>query len=131
MQRICNFENIFIGVDIEKNSRFEKYANDRSAVEKLGIFTEKELDYCFKFRKPCQHICARFCAKEAVYKALSQSGMQKLPQLSEIEIYNNEMGVPFVRFLNESFRHIECKLSLSHCSDISVAYVMVFNTKVD
>ena len=35
------------------------------------IYTENELDYCFSNAQPARHLAARFCAKEAVVKALS------------------------------------------------------------
>ncbi len=119
------FDNISIGVDIESIARFEKYAINRKLAEKMGVFTTGELDYCFKTKLPAKHLAARFCAKEAVYKAICGANAPP-PDFEEIEIYHNETGVPQVKFLNPIFRNLLCKISLSHCKDKAVANVIIY-----
>ncbi len=127
LSSINNFLNISIGVDIENVSRFDKYANNRKLAEKLGVFTQKELNYCFGHKLPATHLAARFCAKEAVYKALSQANVEKIPAFSEIEIIHNQRNVPCVNFLAEGFDNRQCRLSLSHCKDTAVAFVIIMH----
>ena len=55
-----------IGVDIEDIERFK----GKSEEFLHRVFTDLELEYCLKFSKPESHLAARFCAKEAVVKAL-------------------------------------------------------------
>ena len=121
-----NIEDIAVGTDIENVSRFEKYVKNRELASKLGVFTENELDYCFSKGVPAMHIAARFCAKEAVYKALSQMNCKNIPKFCEIEVAHNKKGVPFINFLNGCPKGIECKISLSHCKDKAIAFVTVF-----
>jgi len=123
MQHTCDiFENLSIGTDIENVSRFEKYAVNRKLTEKMGVYTDLELDYCFSAKLPAKHLAARFCAKEAVYKAVCGANLTMTPPaFTEIEIYNDEQGVPKVRFLNDSFANIKCKISLAHCKDKAIA----------
>jgi holo-[acyl-carrier protein] synthase len=42
------------------------------------IFTEQERDYCAGQPRPEEHLAARFCAKEAVIKALGIDGWDPL-----------------------------------------------------
>ena len=125
MQPILTPNNFSIGVDIETIERFEKYASSKPLTEKLGIFTPKEIDYCFKSKMPAKHLAARFCAKEAIHKAFCSLDTEFTPKFNETEIVNNYRGVPEVSFLDERFKSFECKLSLSHCSDKAIAYVFL------
>ena len=125
MQHICNFSDFAVGTDIETISRFEKYANSRELALKLGVFSSAELDYCFSSAKCAQHLAARFCAKEAIYKAFSVLGVENIPNFKEIEILNLPSGAPFVNFLNKDFEKFTCRLSLSHSKDNAVAFVVI------
>ena len=125
MQHTCNFQNFAVGTDIETINRFDRYANSIELSKKLGIFTDKELEYCFSHRLPAKHLAVRFCAKEAVYKAFCSLNIETLPKFNEIEVLNNEKGVPYVSFTNETFSQFTCKISLSHCIDKAIAYVFL------
>lgn len=109
-----------IGIDIEEISRFEgkTLENNRKFLER--IFCKEELEYCFSKHKPAEHLCARFCAKEAVIKALGD----KTISLNQIKIINDESGMPFV-FLPEMYQEKTCKISLSHCKDYACANVLI------
>ena len=117
------FENFGIGTDIEKISRFEgkSLENDKNFFNK--IFTENEIKYAFSKNKPSQHLAVRYCAKEAVVKALSSLSDITL-SYSEIEILNKANGNPYVNLLkyNDKF---SIKLSLSHCEDTAMAFVVI------
>lgn len=117
---MMNFEDISIGTDIEKIERFEKYGKDSSLVKR--IFTQAEIDYCFSFQKPAEHLAVRFCAKEAVYKALSSLEINDI-NYSEIEVLNDQKGSPYVHLKKE--KNVEFRLSLSHGNGSSIASVIV------
>ena len=121
-----NITDIAVGVDIENVSRFDKYVDNKALAVKLGVFTDNEIEYCFKKGVPSMHLAARFCAKEAVYKALSQANCENIPKFCEIEVVNNSKGVPCINFLNGAPENIECKISLSHCKDKAIAFVTAF-----
>ena len=63
-----------VGVDIEDISRFK----DKSEEFIKRIFTDLEQEYCYKFSKPESHFAVRFCAKEAVIKALTAYTFMKM-----------------------------------------------------
>ena len=59
------------GIDIEDISRFEGKTLETDLKFLSRIFTQNELNYCFSFGNPAPHLAARYCAKEATVKALS------------------------------------------------------------
>ncbi len=116
-------EDFSVGVDIESVERFEKYSNDKNCPFIKRIFSEKEIDYCFKSKNTSSHLAARFCAKEAVYKALSALGKNIF--YSEIEILNCENGIPKINILRPGFENYIFKISLSHGNGNAIASVIV------
>ena len=88
-----------IGCDIEENKRFVNKSLEKDKDFLKSIFTPNELSYCFLKAHPAQHLCVRFCAKEAVIKALSASGIDNV-DFTHIEVLNNENGVPYITIKN-------------------------------
>lgn len=112
--------NFGIGVDIESIDRFRNI--DNSFLNK--IFTKNEIDYCFSKENAAPYLAVRYAGKEAVVKALSSIGKLKL-NYKEIEILNDEKGVPMVRNDNIGFHNLQVYLSLSHCKDKAIAFATV------
>jgi holo-[acyl-carrier protein] synthase len=113
-----------IGVDIESIGRFKKAGTtgDSSLLKK--IFTTAELDYCFSCRAPAQHLAARFAGKEAVMKALA--GLNRAgPSYKDIEIINDEKGVPGAKIRKSGFDNLQIKISLSHGKQEAIALAIV------
>ena len=129
MNNFYDFNNFAIGTDIESIARFEKYAVDKSLAKKLKVFTDKELDYCFRAHQPAPHLAARFCAKEAVYKAFCALNNVDIPSFNEIEILNDKKGVPHVNITVDTFKNFNCKITLSHNKDNAVAFVVLLKNK--
>ena len=115
-------ENISIGTDIEVISRFANKTLENSKDFLERIFTSKELEYCYKSKNFAQHLCARFCAKEAVVKALSEFAIKDV-YYSDIEILNKENGAPYVEI--KKYPDIKTKVSLSHTCDYAMASVLI------
>ena len=115
---------ISCGIDIERISRFEKYGEkDRERL--LKFFSPSELDYCFCKKTYANSLCARFCAKEAVIKALCSHGLPK-PFLNQIEVVM-EGEVPKIKLSkNYPAQNINISLSLSHCEDYACANAVVY-----
>ena len=111
-----------VGIDCVDIARFDKDALSNKKFLKR-IFTKDEIQYCNTKGKPSQHFAVRFAGKEAIVKALSQYNI-KIP-LNQIEIVNNREGIPFVRILNEKYKDLEIKISLSHSSEIAIAVAIV------
>lgn len=107
-----------IGVDIEDISRFK----DKSAEFLERVFTNVELEYCMKYSKPESHLAARFCAKEAVIKALTALDIKSV-SFNEIEVFHNENMCPQIRILKKLEKNICFQLSLSHDRTKAIAFV--------
>lgn len=120
----CEYDNIAIGVDVEEIARFEKYNDDKDAPLLKRIFTDSELEYCYKTRFSAKRLAARYCAKEAVYKAMCSFGI-KVFNLKEIEVYHDSVGCPRVRLLNKYDEQFKVKVSLSHSQQTAIAQVVV------
>ncbi len=118
-------KNISIGTDIENIKRFEKYSSNKEDAFILKIYTKSEIEYCFSRNNPAKHLAARFCAKEAVYKALCGLGFVGI-NFKEIEIYHDKNNVPQIKLLNKKFDNICCKVSLSHNKDNAMASVLLY-----
>lgn len=110
------------GVDIEDISRFKGKTLENDARFLNRVYTQNELEYCFSKKLPEKHLAARFCAKEAVIKALSNILNKKL-SYSQIEILNTPNGAPYVNLLDEK-KDIKISLSLSHDRDKAIAFVI-------
>ena len=76
-----------IGCDIEEISRFKDKTLEKDSNFLYRIYTQNELDYCFKNKNSAHHLAVRFCAKEAVVKALSGI-YNKTISYNKIEILN-------------------------------------------
>lgn len=106
----------------------------KESIESLGdkflnkVFTEKEILYCeSKKAQKYQHYAARFAAKEAIFKAISESLKDKFALAwTDYEILNDEDGKPNVNISGIDLSNIEnIDLSISHCKQYAVATVVV------
>lgn len=110
-----------VGVDIEDINRFELDRKD-GLISK--IFTKNEVRYCFGKAYPAQHLAARFAAKEAVMKAFASIGM-KMPAYGDIEVVNEDDGVPKVLIKKKYDVSPQIKLSLSHSKGSAIAFSLI------
>ena len=107
-----------IGVDIEDIERFK----GKSDTFLNRIFTPLELEYCNKFNHPESHLAARFCAKEAVVKALTALEILNI-SYNEIEVFHNENQCPKIRVLKKLEKEVSFQVSLSHDHTKAIAFV--------
>ena len=110
----------------------------KDSIEKLGnpfldrVFTKKEIDYCeSKNKQKYQHYAARFAAKEAAFKALSENIKDKFSvSWKDFEVVNDEQGRPKLNVYNVNLDNIEdIDISISHCKNYAVANVTVLIKK--
>ena len=120
-------KNIGIGADIESIGRFRRlnYAENDNFLNK--VFTKNELEYCFSKKNAAPHLAARFSGKEAVFKALCSIGKFDVDH-REVEIINDEKGVPIVKLNNGNLNNLIAKISLSHCADKAIAFAVIIKT---
>src|SRR5919204_4684665 len=62
-----------VGIDLLDIRRFERALERRPRLAER-VFTDAEREYAAGRARPAMHLAARFCAKEAVAKALGLSG---------------------------------------------------------
>ena len=128
---------ITTGIDIIEVDRIEK------AIEELGekflnrIYTKNEIVYCNNTKKmKYQHYAARFAAKEAVFKAISEYIGGRTDDLwKDIEVINRKSGKPAINVerLCENLRKNADKeikiqdidISISHIEKYAIANVVV------
>lgn len=119
--------NITCGTDIIEVDRVQE------AIENLGenflnkIFTKNEIEYCnSKKNMKYQHFAARFAAKEAIYKAMSDFLENKYEiTWTDVEILNNEKGKPIVHFINKQYPITQIDVSMSHLKEYAIATCIV------
>ncbi len=119
---------ICCGTDIIEIERIKQSIED----EKTGqafverVYTKKEIEYCEnKKTQKYQHYAARFAAKEAAFKAISEQIDNKYEiSWKDIEISNNLQGRPKLNLIGIKLNNIEnIDLSISHCKEYAVANV--------
>lgn len=95
------------------------------------VFTERERRYCeSKGAAAAESYAGRFAAKEAFLKAL-KTGWRGRITWHDIEICNDDQGVPDFRFSGEAARLLEkagadrVHLSISHTSEHATAQVIL------
>ncbi len=114
-----------IGTDIVEIARIKKAME----IPRFGqrVFSPRELEYFSSCHNPHQSAAANFCGKEAFGKALG-TGVSGF-SLVEVEIVRDTLGKPVIE-LSGSAKDIATKLgievsiTLSHCKDYAVAFVI-------
>ena len=117
---------IKFGVDIIEIDRI------KDSIENLGdkfinnIYTEEEIKYCEgKENQKYQHYAARFAAKEAAFKAISQF-LENKYELSwkDYEVITDKDGKPTLNLKLIQLKDvISIDLSISHCKQYAIASV--------
>ncbi len=109
------------GVDITEVRRL------RQAVEKWGkdflnrIFTKQELENAKTRGSLYLHLAGRFAAKEAIFKALGDKGLN----WKDVQILNDKDGRPYCTVLNGKGKGMDVHLSISHVKTYAVANAVV------
>ena len=80
-----------IGIDLLEIERLERALERRPRLA-LRLFTDAEREYAAGRARPGQHLAARFCAKEAVAKALGMEAWS----FREVEVLGRD-GPPVVQ----------------------------------
>ena len=106
----------------------------RESIEKMGerfvkrVFTKNEIEYCeSKKAQKYQHYAARFAAKEATFKAISEELDNKNSICwKDFEVINDENGKPRLNIICSDLGNIISKdISISHCKEYAVANVTI------
>lgn len=117
------------GIDIIEIERIKQAIDKTKSKFRDRVYTKLEIEYCeTKKNQKYQHYAARFAAKEAVFKAISQDLNNKYDiKWKDIQIVNDENGRPYVQILNKDIKEIgEIEISISHCKKYAVANVIIY-----
>ena len=119
---------IGIGVDIESIQRFRDKPFAENEKFYGRIFTPLEIEYCLSKNDPYPNFTARFCAKEAIKKAIPQD---LFIGWKDAEVRNDKTGKPSVHFQTShkknhpTFKDYVVHISLSHDKTQAIAFVVV------
>lgn len=117
-----------IGTDIIRIQRIRASIGKFKEKFKSKVYTFDEWNYCWNKKNPYPSLATRFAAKEAVLKALG-TGKGNISWL-DIEVKLDTKGRPRVNLSGTAAetarsQYISCfNLSLSHCSEYAVAFVI-------
>ncbi len=119
-----------IGIDIIEIERIKESVDNFGDAFLKKIYTKTELDYSLSRKNKYQHLAARFAAKEAIYKALSND-TDTVYSWQDVEIYNEVNGLPKVKFSGELKDYLsdgkEIKISMSHSENYVTCVAVLSN----
>lgn len=106
----------------------------KDSIENMGekfierVYTANEIAYCeSKKAQKYQHYAARFAAKEAAFKAISEDLNDKYAVCwKDFEVINDKTGRPTLNIIGMDLKNIaSIDLSISHCKEYAVANVTI------
>jgi holo-[acyl-carrier protein] synthase len=119
-----------IGIDLVSVGRLKRILDRWDRRFTARVYTQREMDYCYKKAFPAIHFSARFAAKESFLKALG-IGIGMGVHLKDIEVVNSPKGQPelVVHREAEAMLAQQCirrlQLSLTHTSEYASAIVIL------
>ena len=110
-----------VGLDLLEIDRMERALARRPALAQR-LFTDAERAYAGARARPAQHLAARFCAKEAVAKALTLDFFDP----REIEVVPGANGAPQVALTGRAAQRadelaVTVRISLTHSRGMAAA----------
>ena len=108
-----------VGVDSEIVARWRERLPSLRRSPRL--FTQREREYCDGFADPAPVYAGSWCAKEAVFKAVSRFGALTLDQ---IEIERLATGCPDVRLPAALAERVSVRVSITHDAERAVAFAV-------
>jgi len=109
-----------VGLDLLEVERLERALARRPNLA-VRLFTEAELAYAAARPRPAMHLAARFCAKEAVAKALELRAWS----WQDIEVLRDD-GAPQVRLRGAlAGRDVLLSISLTHTRGLAGAVAVI------
>ena len=119
---------ICCGTDIIEISRVKDSIENIGEIFLNKIFTKNEIAYCESHgNQKYQHYAARFAAKEAAFKAISEKLSDKYElSWTDYEVINDYKGRPYIKLPKRYLQNIEnIDVSLSHCKEYATANVTI------
>lgn len=113
-----------VGVDLVQVERLERLLAENEGIAG-EIFSERELAYAGRSKRPAEGLAGRFAVKEAVLKAFG-TGLGQRMRWTEVEVVNEPLGRPRVILHGEVAewarrrRLVELEVSLAHTAGLAV-----------
>ncbi len=118
-----------IGIDLLEPARLEQRLQETAGLS-AELFTDQEIAYCDGQTSPYEHLCARFCAKEATSKALGMDGFDPL----DIEVLGGGESARLALYRSAKARadelEVEVTMSLTHLPGIAGAVVLALPRRI-
>jgi holo-[acyl-carrier protein] synthase len=113
-----------VGIDLLDVERFERALRRRPRLAER-LFTDAEREYAAARARPAMHLAARFCAKEAVAKALGLTAWS----FRDVEVVPTG-AAPQIRLSGSAARRadelgVRATVSLSHTETLAAAVALV------
>ena len=124
---------ISCGTDIIETQRMKDAVKKWKDSFLKRIFTDKEINYSMKRKFYCEHLAARFAAKEAVLKAFGDGF--SVVNLKDVEIINDKHGRPVVTLkramekLRKKKNITQICVSMSHTRNYAQAMAILVGKK--
>jgi holo-[acyl-carrier protein] synthase len=117
-----------VGIDLLEVERLERALERRPRLAER-VFTDGERAYAAARARPAMHLAARFCAKEAVAKALGLTGWS----FRDVEVVATG-AAPLVRLSGSAARRAEelgvtASVSLTHTESVAGAVAVLYGTR--
>lgn len=117
---------ILCGTDIIEINRIKEAIETLGEKFKNRVYTPEEIEYCeSKKEQKYQHYAARFAAKEAAFKSISELLIkQEEMTWKSIEVKKEKSQKPFIQLHHLNLIKnidIQIDLSMSHCKEYATA----------
>jgi holo-[acyl-carrier protein] synthase len=117
-----------VGVDTEQVARWRQLLPSLRAPSYRRLFSEHEHRYCESFADPAPVYAGHWCAKEAVFKAVSsvrqEAGAGDALTIDQIEIDHVATGCPVARLPRDWAKMLRVKVSISHDTQRALAFAV-------
>ncbi len=114
------------GIDVLRVDRFRRALRSGGEAFLRRVFTDSERRYALRHQNGLLRLAARFAAKEAVVKAMSQVDPAHGVMMRQVEIVNDHLGRPSVTLHEWSRKTPRIEVSLSHEDHVVVACAIAF-----
>lgn len=125
-QRRLRSASVACGIDVLRVSRFRQAVKRGGEAFLRRVFTDVERRYAARHQNSLLRLAARFAAKEAVVKAMSQVDPAHAVMMRQVEIVNDRLGRPTVTLHAWPRKLPRIEVSLSHEDRVVVACAIAF-----
>jgi holo-[acyl-carrier protein] synthase len=109
-----------VGLDLLEIDRLEQALERRPGLAER-LFTDGERAYAAEKARPAQHLAARFCAKEAVAKALRLEAWS----WQDIEVVGRDAGIAIALHGRLAGLASEVEISMTHSRGMAGAVAVI------